>query len=697
MEKTILFIIGMHRSGTSAITRLVSKLGYDPGQNLMSSNEYNKNGYYEDLDVYNLNNRILGDLNLNWDTIEDEGFRRIEILNNFILNKYKKRAIQILENKLENSNNVVVKDPRFSVLLPFWNDITTRTNIDIKVLITVRNPLDVAMSLKKRNGIKIDEGLKLWYFNYNCIFKNINTTPFIIDYDDIVNKQEAIGENFAAFLGSDTKNLINIINEVINKDLCHNISSKEEIDLYLNKHPQVNSLYSKIKSINNILEADLKSIIDENLKDGLPGKVNNGNVILSSNLFYSTVDDSTSPGRLEVKHGIGYAKLRFELARYEQVESCNLFLCDSQCVVRIERIGIETENGSFDISEFNGNYIFRNGDCYLFSTNIPEIKFNIDTPHPVKTIEFDIVCEVNRTLVAELLASVQSFFIEKLKDDMATFTRKKGILEDGNNEEGTIYYESENVGNNEIEHINYNFEINQLQREKETLTSLNDYLSARAKADRMENDNLKKRIDELLTEVTSLFKSLENEKDKYVTVHTNNRFLEKEKSDLEQQIKKLEKENSKLQQEVDEKTAKAEYLWRIKLTNENEISGLKKEIHRLKQSVSWYCSYPVRLFGRIIMVFVSPVKFLFKDTIYAFELLKREGFKVFVYRFCWYLRGKRLNEDIYLANNKSELKKLTERVPDTKRVIELPEVNNPLVSIIIPAYNNWEYTYRCIN
>lgn len=33
---------------------------------------------------------------------------------------------------------------------------------------------------------------------------------------------------------------------------------------------------------------------------------------------------------------------------------------------------------------------------------------------------------------------------------------------------------------------------------------------------------------------------------------------------------------------------------------------------------------------------------------------------------------------------------------DTTSIIELPQFDEPLVSIIIPVYNQWEYTYRCI-
>jgi len=45
----------MHRSGTSALARLLVDTGFDPLQNLMPADEFNQLGYW---DIFNLNNQI---------------------------------------------------------------------------------------------------------------------------------------------------------------------------------------------------------------------------------------------------------------------------------------------------------------------------------------------------------------------------------------------------------------------------------------------------------------------------------------------------------------------------------------------------------------------------------------------------------------------------------------------------------------
>ena len=56
------------------------------------------------------------------------------------------------------------KDPRTCLTLDHWLDILLKNNNkeDIKIIFTIREPLAVANSLKKRDNLDIYSGLKLW-------------------------------------------------------------------------------------------------------------------------------------------------------------------------------------------------------------------------------------------------------------------------------------------------------------------------------------------------------------------------------------------------------------------------------------------------------------------------------------------------------------------------------------------------------
>ena len=51
------------------------------------------------------------------------------------------------------------KDPRTTILLPFWQMLIP----NLRFVIGVRNPLEVARSLRKRDGMSIGAGAYLWY------------------------------------------------------------------------------------------------------------------------------------------------------------------------------------------------------------------------------------------------------------------------------------------------------------------------------------------------------------------------------------------------------------------------------------------------------------------------------------------------------------------------------------------------------
>ena len=46
---TFLVVLGMHRSGTSALTGVLSRCGFAAGKQLIPANEFNAHGYYEDV------------------------------------------------------------------------------------------------------------------------------------------------------------------------------------------------------------------------------------------------------------------------------------------------------------------------------------------------------------------------------------------------------------------------------------------------------------------------------------------------------------------------------------------------------------------------------------------------------------------------------------------------------------------------
>ena len=155
-----LVVVGMHRSGTSAITRTLSLLGASLPKGLMPAlANNNESGFWEPLSVAQLNDEILQALDSDWDDVF--AFKPRQYLSNF--DRFSLgRAVEILEQEFDGSQLIVLKDPRISVLSSFWDRALREAGFEPHYIVMVRNPLEVAESLRTRDGFPREKSLLLW-------------------------------------------------------------------------------------------------------------------------------------------------------------------------------------------------------------------------------------------------------------------------------------------------------------------------------------------------------------------------------------------------------------------------------------------------------------------------------------------------------------------------------------------------------
>lgn len=153
-------VVGMHRSGTSAMTRTLSLLGASlPRQLMPAVDNNNEAGFWEPRAIADLNDEILQAQDSNWDDVF--AFRPRHYLSNFD-RFYAGRAAELLEQEFNGSEVIVLKDPRISVLTSFWDRTLSSAGYSTHYVIMVRNPLEVAESLRARDGFPREKSLLLW-------------------------------------------------------------------------------------------------------------------------------------------------------------------------------------------------------------------------------------------------------------------------------------------------------------------------------------------------------------------------------------------------------------------------------------------------------------------------------------------------------------------------------------------------------
>lgn len=157
--KVAVVVAGMHRSGTSSLTRILSECGYALPKNLLPANSANEAGYWESPNINRLNDKVFQAANASWRSWSP---LRLEVIAPAEFAALRNEAVDLLEMEFGSARSVVVKDPRFCRLLPFWLQVFERFSVRPVVVCPVRNPLEIAASLEQRNAMPQAMGLLLW-------------------------------------------------------------------------------------------------------------------------------------------------------------------------------------------------------------------------------------------------------------------------------------------------------------------------------------------------------------------------------------------------------------------------------------------------------------------------------------------------------------------------------------------------------
>lgn len=147
LPKKAILVLGMHRSGTSVLTRIFNLLGASVSANLMPATEENPSGYWESIQIAKFNNKLLQSAGINWKSdapVPENWFNHPD------RNHDRSDAKMIIQSEFAGEEIFVLKCPRLCLLLPFWKTVFKEMGIEVFVTIVLRDPLQVAKSLSAR-------------------------------------------------------------------------------------------------------------------------------------------------------------------------------------------------------------------------------------------------------------------------------------------------------------------------------------------------------------------------------------------------------------------------------------------------------------------------------------------------------------------------------------------------------------------
>jgi glycosyltransferase involved in cell wall biosynthesis len=194
-----LMVLGMHRSGTSALTRIFSLLGADLPKNLMPPNPANTAGYWESQDLMTIHDQVLSSGGSTWD---DWRAFNPDWFNSPAVGHFKNRILDVLRNDFIGSQLFVIKDPRICRLWPLWRDVLEEFGAKPLVVLPIRNPLEVAASLKQRDEIIPAKTHLLWLRHVLDAESATRGLPrAIISFESLIEDRHSVIGKVASRLG----------------------------------------------------------------------------------------------------------------------------------------------------------------------------------------------------------------------------------------------------------------------------------------------------------------------------------------------------------------------------------------------------------------------------------------------------------------------------------------------------------------
>ncbi|MCI5073594.1 glycoside hydrolase family 99-like domain-containing protein [Oricola sp.] len=188
--RTCILVLGMHRSGTSALTRVLALLGAALPQEILPANQTNEAGHWEPERLVALNDRLLAELGSSWhdwrpiDMSDLPEARRAEI------------AAEIrttIEADYADKPLFVVKDPRICRFADFFIRAVEDAGIRVVPVIPFRNPLDVSASLQIRTGawspdLSDADAALMWLTHVlGAYFDTAGRDRPIVSYEELMN------------------------------------------------------------------------------------------------------------------------------------------------------------------------------------------------------------------------------------------------------------------------------------------------------------------------------------------------------------------------------------------------------------------------------------------------------------------------------------------------------------------------------
>jgi len=224
-------VAGMHRSGTSAMTRVINLLGADITADLMPASRDNERGFWESNRITAIHDRLLEALGSRWDDPMPLPDRWSET---DAAQQAGREIAEEIDAQFADSSSFVVKDPRIARFLPLWLELFDTLGIDPVVIIPFRDPFEVAQSLKHRDRLPVAQsGLLYARCNLEAERASRGRRRIFVPYQELLADRQRVAKKIVELvwprMTAPAGEALTEISSFVTSDLRHHRSTREDL------------------------------------------------------------------------------------------------------------------------------------------------------------------------------------------------------------------------------------------------------------------------------------------------------------------------------------------------------------------------------------------------------------------------------------------------------------------------------------
>lgn len=199
-QRTAILVLGMHRSGTSALTRVLNLLGAALPRHVLEPGPGNEAGFWEPKRIVDLHEQMLAEAGSTWDDR-----RKLDLATQLPvgrLDHYKTKIRRLIGEEYGEAPLFVLKDPRICRFVPLYRDLLENMGMAVRPILMFRSPLEVAASLAARDGLPAEVSHLYWLRHVLDAEADTRTlSRAVMSYDELLTNWRSVIEASAATLG----------------------------------------------------------------------------------------------------------------------------------------------------------------------------------------------------------------------------------------------------------------------------------------------------------------------------------------------------------------------------------------------------------------------------------------------------------------------------------------------------------------